>query len=239
MTVNTATKKLIKEYEGLRLKAYRCSAGRLTIGWGHTSAAGEPVVKPGLTISKAEAERIFDRDIENFAVGVEKLIKVDATDNQFGACVSLAFNIGVGAFSKSSVLRFLNRGRPDDAADAFMLWNKVTKGGRKVVERGLTRRRASEAALFKTDEEDGDEAISDVRMPDAPEGKGPFNSTTTIVTGVTATAGVTAATKEIVENTSSIMSSTGIISVVLILIIVAGAAWVIRERMKKSKDWAI
>jgi len=237
MNVNTATKKLIKEYEGLRLKAYRCSAGVLTIGWGHTSAAGEPVVRPGMTITKAEAERIFDRDIEKFAVGVEKLIKREINDNQFGACVSLAFNIGVGAFSKSSVLRFLSKGKFDDAADAFMLWNKVKKGDKKVVERGLTRRRAAEAALFKTDGDD--EIDSDVRIPDEPVGKKSIASTTNIAAGVTAAAGVSAAAKEVVDNTSSLFSSGNMITFALIAVIVAGAVWIIRERWIKSRDWAV
>ena len=232
MVVNSATKSLIKEFEGLRLKAYRCSAGVLTIGWGHTSAAGEPVVKPGLTISKAEAIRVFDRDIQNFSEGVERLIKVDLTENQFGACVSLAFNIGVGAFSKSSVLRFVNKKRFDDAADAFLLWNKV---GKKAVA-GLTRRRASEAALFKTAADDDSD---DVRMPDAPEGKKPITSTTNIAAGVTAAAGVSAAAKEIVENTSSVFSGGNMIMIGLAIVIIAGAAWIIRERWLKSRDWAV
>lgn len=233
MVVNSATKSLIKEYEGLRLKAYRCSAGVLTIGWGHTSAAGEPVVKSGSSISKAEAERIFDRDIENFAVGVEKLIKVDLNENQMGACVSLAFNIGLGAFSKSSVLRFVNKSKFSDAADAFLLWNKV---GKKPVP-GLTRRRAAEAALFKT--EGHDMGSDDIRLPEVPEGKKPIASTTNIAAGVTAVAGVTAAAKDIVENTHSIFSGGNLIMVGIIVVVVAGAAWIIRERWLKSRDWAI
>lgn len=235
MIVNDAAKKLIKEYEGLRLKSYRCSAGVLTIGWGHTSAAGEPVVKPGMTISKAEAARIFDRDIEKFAQGVEKLIKVEIGENQFGACVSLAFNIGIGAFSKSSVLRFINQRRFDDAADAFMLWNKA--GNPKKVVAGLTRRRAAEAALFKTKDEDDDDG--DVRIPDAPEGKKAIVSTTNIAAGVTAAAGVSAAAKDIVDNTHSIFSSGNLIVIALAAVIVAGAAWVIYQRHLKSRDWAV
>jgi lysozyme len=236
MVVNSATKKLIKKWEGLRLKAYRCSAGVWTIGWGHTSAAGEPSVKEGMTITKREAERIFDRDIERFAARVEALIKTDVTENQFGAAVSLAFNIGVGAFSKSSVLRFINQRRFDDAADAFMLWNKVTKGGRKVVERGLTNRRADEMALFKSDNVSDDEFI---RTPDAPVGKKMALSTTNLAAGATAAAGVTAAAKEVVDNTSSVLSGGNMITLVLIAVIVAGAAWIIRERWIKARDWAV
>lgn len=239
MFVNDAARKLIKEFEGLRLKAYRCSAGVLTIGYGHTTNAGAPEVKPGMAISRDEAERIFNRDIERFAARVEALIKVDVTENMFGACVSLAFNIGIGGFSKSSVLRFINRRRFDEAADAFMLWNRVTKNGVRVVERGLTRRRAAEAALFKT--EDFDRAIEEPtdRFPDAPKGKSFFASTTNLATGVTAAAGMSAAAREIADNTQSVFSNSNLIMVGLIVVIALGAAYIMRERMKKAEDWAV
>lgn len=237
MIVNDAAKRLIKKYEGLRLRAYRCSAGKLTIGYGHTSAAGAPDVKPGMVITKAEAEKIFDRDIEKFASGVAALIKVDVTENQFGACVSLAFNIGLGGFAKSSVLRFLNARKLDDAADAFLLWNRATQNGRKVVLPGLTKRRAAEAALFKlgADEDEDDNA----RVPDAPEGKPALRSTTNIAAGVTAAAGLTAAAKDVVDNTSSIFSSGNLLMIALILVVLGGAAWIVHERWLKARDWGI
>lgn len=237
MVVNTETKKLIKEFEGLRLKAYKCSAGKWTIGYGHTSAAGEPAVYEGMVITKREAERIFDRDIEQFASKIRPLFKVELTPNQFGACVSLAYNIGIGAFAKSSVLRFINNRKFEDAADAFLLWNKVTKDGKKVVEKGLTRRRAAEAALFKADEVIQHKEV--VRIPDVPECKKMVTSTTNIATTVTAAAGVSAAVKEVVDNTTSIFSTGNLVTLCLILVVLAGAAWVIRERWNKARDWAI
>ena len=235
MLVNNKTKELIKRYEGKRLRAYRCSAGVLTIGYGHTSAAGAPKVTPGMTISEKEANAIFDRDIERFAAKVEDLIKVEITDNQFGACVSLAFNIGVGAFSKSSVLRFINQNKFDNAADAFALWNKA--GGR--VLPGLTKRRAAEAALFQEDDVDEEDEVNTARVPDTPHGKPATQSTTNIAAVATAAAGVSAAAKEVVDNTHSIFSSSNLIMFGLVAVIVAGAAWVIRERWMKSRDWAV
>jgi lysozyme len=229
MKISRAAINLIKKYEGLRLNAYRCSAGVWTIGYGHTSAAGAPEVTPGMKISKQEAEDIFEKDIQQFAKGVENLIKVSVSPNQFGAMVSLAFNIGLSAFKKSSVLRFVNQKRFDDAADAFLLWNKA-KG--KVLK-GLVRRRAEEAELFSST--DG----VDVRVPDEPKGKKMTLSTTNLAAGATAAAGVTAATKEIVENTSSIFSSSGMITVALILVIVAGSVWIVKERWAKARDWAV
>ena len=240
MIVNERTKSLIKKFEGRRLTAYRCSAGVLTIGYGHTSMAGAPQVTPGMKITAKQADEIFDRDIERFAAKIEDLIKVDLGENQFGACVSLAFNIGVGGFAKSSVLRFINKRQFNDAADAFMLWNKVKKNGKLVVEPGLTKRRAEEAALFREDEVAGDrEADSLARIPDAPKGKPMDKSTTNIATTVTAAAGVTAAAKEVVSNTHSIFSSTNMVMLGLIAIIVVGAAWVYRERWLKARDWAV
>lgn len=146
MELNEAGVKLIQDFEGLMLEAYLCSAGVLTIGWGHTSAAGEPMVTPGMTITQAEAREIFLRDVKQYSDGVRDLIEVAVNDNQFSAMVSLAYNIGVAAFAKSSVRRFVNEGRFEEAAASFALWNKA--GGQ--VLRGLVRRRAAEAELFAT-----------------------------------------------------------------------------------------
>jgi len=234
MIVNDRTKDLIKRFEGKRLKAYRCAAGVLTIGYGHTSMAGAPKVTPGMTITEKEASAIFDRDIERFAAKVEDLIKVELTDNQFGACVSLAYNIGVGGFAKSSVLRFINKKQFDNAADAFALWNKA---GGKVLP-GLTVRRAEEAALFREDDvsEAGD---SLARIPDAPEGKPMVKSTTNLAAAATAAAGVSAAAKEVVDNTHSIFSGGNMLMIALIAVAVVGAACIVRERWMKSRDWAV
>lgn len=229
MKLPKAAIELIKRYEGLRLNAYRCAAGVWTIGYGHTSAAGAPEVKPGMKITEPEAESILIRDLDKFIRGVEEAVKVPLSPNQFGACVSLAFNIGLGAFRKSSVLRFVNQKRFEDAADAFLLWNKA--GGK--VLKGLVRRRAEEAELFSSTDS------PDVRIPDEPKGKPMKLSTTNIAAGATAAAGVTAATREVVENTSSIFSSSGMITVFLVLVILGGAAWIVKERWAKARDWAV
>jgi lysozyme len=233
--VNDKSKELIKRFEGKRLKAYRCSAGVLTIGYGHTSMAGLPKVTPGMTITAAECDAIFDRDIERFAAKVESLITVDIGDNQFGACVSLAYNIGVGAFAKSSVLRFLNKGQFNDAADAFALFNK---GGGRVLP-GLVSRRAAEAALFQSDDVSTEDLQSLARIPDMPKGKLPLHSQINLGAGVTAAAGVSAAAKEITDNTHSILSDANLVMFALIAIILGGAGWIIYQRYLKARDWAI
>ena len=150
---------LIKEFESCRLHAYRDSVGVWTIGWGHTTAAGSPPVGPGLTITQAQADEIFLRDIVQYEMAVAGLVKVPLNQNQFDALVSLCYNIGRGNLSKSSVIRLVNKGDFDGAAKQFAKWNKA---GGKVLN-GLTRRRAAEMLLFQS---------VDVLTPPPPEESG-------------------------------------------------------------------
>jgi lysozyme len=140
--VNQATIELIKRNEGCELTAYQDSVGVWTIGYGHTG----PDVSAGLRITQDQAEALLRQDLEKFQDGVDDLLGADTSDNQFGAMVSLAFNIGLGHFKTSSVLREHNAGHTQTAADAFLLWNKA--GGKEL--KGLTRRRAEERGLYLT-----------------------------------------------------------------------------------------
>ena len=144
MKISRTGIELIKKWEGVRLKAYRCSAGVLTIGYGHTSAAGAPQVTEGMTISQQDADDILGRDLVKYEAAVQNTLTRSANQNQFDACVSLCFNIGPAAFAKSSVARRFNEGDAMGAADAFRFWNKA---GGKVIT-GLVRRRDDERALF-------------------------------------------------------------------------------------------
>ena len=113
---------LIKEFEGLYLQAYRCPAGVLTIGYGHTSVAGEPKVVAGMKITKQEAEDILRRDLAAVEADVGRLVKVPLTQNQFDALVSFQFN--TGGLGRSSALKRLNAGNYADVPAALLLWNK-------------------------------------------------------------------------------------------------------------------
>jgi lysozyme len=135
---------ILKEFEGLRLNAYKDSVGVWTIGYGHTSMAGEPVVKAGLKITEQEAENILRRDIIKYERAVESKLTRIPNQNQFDAMVSLCYNVGPPNFNKSSVLRFFNAGQDAKAANAFLAWNKA--GGRVLA--GLTRRRSVEMGLY-------------------------------------------------------------------------------------------
>ena len=140
--INAAGLSHVKRWEGLRTRAYRDVAGILTIGYGHTSAAGAPVVKDGMTITEAEAEEILRRDLQKFEERVERFVKVPLTDNQHAVIVSFDFN--TGKLDKSTLLKKLNKGDYDAVPTELMKW--VHAGGKKV--KGLVNRRAAEAGLW-------------------------------------------------------------------------------------------
>lgn len=140
---------LIALSESLRLKAYRCPAGIWTCGWGETDG-----VRPGDRWTKAYADQRLLGALTEFRDRVLALCKRSPSDNELGAFVALAYNIGVPAFSKSSVLKAHNRGDHQAAARAFGLWNKATVNGKLTVLNGLTIRRAKESALYLTPDAD-------------------------------------------------------------------------------------
>lgn len=134
---------LIKEFEGCKLQAYPdpgTGGDPWTIGWGHTGSD----VYPGLVITQAKADELFEKDMQKFIDGVAKLVKVPMTNGQYGALVSFAYNCGLGALQNSTLLKKFNIGDVQGAADQFPLWNKAAG---KVMA-GLTRRRKAERELF-------------------------------------------------------------------------------------------
>lgn len=137
---------LIKAFEGFRGTAYRCPAGILTIGYGHTSAAGSPTVVAGMKMGKPEAARVLRTDVEGFSEGVRAALRRDLNSNQFSALVSFAYNVGLGAFRASSVLRAVNAGDFESVPRRLNLW---IKAGPRVLP-GLVKRRAAEGHLFMT-----------------------------------------------------------------------------------------
>lgn len=130
---------LIKEFEGLRLKAYQCPGGVWTIGYGHTAG-----VKPGMLISKAQAEEYLKADLIAFERYLNGL-GLALNQNQFDALVSFIYNVGTGNFSNSTLLRKV-RANPQDNSimDEFLRW--VYSKGR--VLPGLQRRRLAEMKLY-------------------------------------------------------------------------------------------
>ncbi len=135
---------LIKRFEGFRADAYRCPAGVWTIGYGHTSAAGPPAVTGAMTITRAEADEILRRDVDEFAREVAASLRVPLDDRQFSALVSFAYNVGITNFRKSSALAAVNARDLESVPRRLQLWNKA----RGRVLPGLVKRRAAEAQLF-------------------------------------------------------------------------------------------
>ena len=134
--------KLLTTFEGCELTAYDDGGGVWTIGYGHT---GNDVF-PGLTISQTQAEELLRLDLEKFESFVEDAVEVQINDNQFSALVCFCFNVGPGAqgFGGSTLLRLLNQGNYQGAANQFPVWNKVDR----TPWLGLTRRRLAERSLF-------------------------------------------------------------------------------------------
>lgn len=145
MKVNAEGYALIKRFEGCRLKAYKCPANVWTIGFGNTFYEDGTKVKEGDVITQQRADELAKFIIDQFAVSIAPFIQKTLTENQFSACVSLAYNIGTGGFKRSSVFKKLNVNPLDvTIADSFRLWNK---GGGKVLK-GLVNRREAEIQLY-------------------------------------------------------------------------------------------
>lgn len=134
---------LVKRYESLRLKAYRDSAGHLTIGYGHRRG-----VFAGMRITRAQAETFLADDLAWAQDAVRKAVSADLNDNEFSALVSLAFNMGSAAFTRSRIVAVLNRQDRETVRATLTAYSKARVGRKFVTLRGLKARRQSELALF-------------------------------------------------------------------------------------------
>lgn len=138
MNINEDGKKFIKFWEGLQLAAYKDGGGVWTIGYGHTED-----VKPGMLISKHQAEVMFDYDIAKYEQAVENALPSCPGQNQFNALVSLCYNIGTKAFRGSTLVGLWKHG-PLVVAPQFNRW--IFDNGRVVP--GLVKRRFAEREMF-------------------------------------------------------------------------------------------
>ena len=131
---------LIKEFEGCRLTAYKCPAGKWTIGWGATG----PKIIEGLKWSQDQADSALMAHVSEFERAVSDLITVPLTQGQFDALVSFTYNLGPDRLRNSTLRKMLNGGDYAGAAKQFGLW--ISKG--TPAEPGLRRRREAERQLF-------------------------------------------------------------------------------------------
>lgn len=158
---------LIKSFEGIpdgdpstvNIDPYLCPAGVWTIGWGHALLDGGKQLKGAENrararalyaggITRQQAETLLAADLIPRAASVTSLLKVKLDDGAFGALIALVFNIGAANFASSTLLKKLNAGDFEGAADQFLVWNKARVNGVLTELKGLTRRRQAERALF-------------------------------------------------------------------------------------------
>lgn len=145
MTISNKGLELIQEFEGFSSVAYLCPAKIPTIGYGNTFWEDGRKVRLGEQISKTKALELLESVVNKyFAQKIFPLIKVEVNQNQFDAMTSLAYNIGVGNFAKSTLLKKVNQGDFIGAGEEFLKWDK--SNGQRLF--GLTRRRQREKELF-------------------------------------------------------------------------------------------
>ncbi|MET3589864.1 lysozyme [Bartonella silvatica] len=135
---------LIKQWEGLRLNAYKDAIGVWTIGYGHTNMAGKPLIHEGMIITEKQAEELLCQDLQQFENAVESAVTVSLTDEQFAALVSFCYNVGTKAFCNSTLLKKLNKGDYEAVPTELQKWTKAS--GKRL--QGLVHRRAAEAGLW-------------------------------------------------------------------------------------------
>lgn len=143
--------RIIKNFEGLRLTAYRDVAGVWTIGYGSTRYHDGKRVKPGDKLAnEAQADALFHNTLGQYEQAVNQFVKVPLTQNQFDALVSFTYNEGTGALENSALLVKLNEKDYQGAANHFLAWDKITDPttGEKVVCDTLVERRREESRLF-------------------------------------------------------------------------------------------
>ena len=227
---------LVKAFEGLHkvksdgtVRSYRCPAGRWTIGYGHTHG-----VRSGETITPEEAEDLLRKDLQDCEAVVERLVKVDLTQNQFDALVSFVFNLGQGNFSSSTLLRKLNRGEYESAAEEFIRWNKARVDGELKALPGLTRRRTAEAALFEMDVELASEGGDlPAQKPQQSEAK-PLGKSRTLF-GLSL-AGLSTGISEATSQLQSLTAYSSTLQVVFVVLTLAGIAVAVYARVDDHKE---
>ena len=223
---------LVKEFEGLRLKAYKCPAAVWTIGYGHTSAAGSPMVTSDLEITRDAAEEILKRDMVQYEDGVKKFVKVELTQGQFDALVDFAYNAGVGALQKSTLLKKVNAEKFDEVPAEFMKW---TKGGGKELP-GLVRRRRAEVKLWRGLDTEKPIPVDEARTdPDQPKASKSIvqskEANAAVVAGGLGTVAVVREVMPMVKEGGDLLGSLSpTILILFVIIAAAGAVWYFRKQ---------
>ena len=228
MKMSQSGKNMLVEFEGVRLKAYKCPAGVWTIGIGATN----PPVNATDEITKEEAFKRLDRDLVQYEDGVRKLVKVGLTQGQFDALVDFAYNAGVGALAKSTLLKKVNAEKFDEVPAEFMKW---TKGGGKELP-GLVRRRRAEVKLWRGLDTEKPIPVDEARAePDQPKASKSIvqskEANAAVVAGGLGTVAVVREVMPMVKEGGDLLSSfSPTILILLVIIAAAGVVWYFRKQ---------
>ena len=236
-TVSQQGVELVKKFEGLhKLKedglvhSYRCPAGVWSIGYGFTKG-----VRSGTKMTVQECEDRLLEELNEFGAQVRRVVDVPLTQSQFDAIVSLTFNIGIGNLKSSTLLRKLNAGDYAAVPAQMMRWNKARVDGKLAPLKGLTRRRAAEAAVFTMDaqlptDDGGDTMVQKITVQD----KKPLTKSKTMAgAGV---AGAATVLSEITPQVEALIPYAESMKTLFLLLALAGVGLAIYARMKDQKD---
>jgi lysozyme len=228
---------LVKKFEGLHkmgedglVHSYRCPAGKWTLGFGATKG-----IRSGMTCTVSEAEQRLKDDLGEHGKIVKRLVNVPLSQGQYDALVSFVFNVGGGAFKSSTALKRLNSGLYDDVPEQLQRWNKARVDGKLQPLRGLTRRRAAEAAIFSRDaqlpSDEGGPAM--VQKPTAEAPKPLTKSKTMVGAGI---AGVATGLNEVAGQLQGLVAYADSLKTIFLLCAIGGIALAAYARWKDHKE---
>lgn len=229
----------ILAFEGFRGVAYLCPAGVPTIGYGTIKGVTRADVG-NRTITQLEAERLAVPDFADCENTINRLCKVLPTQGQFDSLCSLIYNIGSGAFAKSTVLRAHNRSDFAAAGRAFGLFNKARNSkGELAVLRGLTIRRAKEAATYLADSPEADAAMPQSVEPESKMTASPINQAS-FVAGASAVVAAASETAKALADVKEGMAGLGdwLVPVLLLAVLIACFVIVMQRLKQRKNGWA-
>jgi len=229
--------KLVQKFEGLHrvqpdgmVNAYRCPAGKWTCGWGATKG-----VRSGTKWTKEYCEMRLIEDLAEHSKAVKKYVQVPLSQGQFDALTSFVFNLGEGNFRSSTLLKKLNKGLYDDVPEQIMRWNKARVDGKLTPLKGLTRRRAAEAAIFSRDaampSDDGGPDM--VQKPTAEAPKSLVKSKTMAGVGI---AGTATAMNEMAGQLQGLVAYADSLKTIFLVCAIGGIALAAYARWKDNKE---
>lgn len=216
----------LKALEGLRLSAYLDGANVPTIGYGHTVG-----VKLGQNCAESQAIAWLKADVGGAEEAVDRLVTVELSESQFGALVIFVFNVGIGAFAGSTLLRKLNAGDYGSVPGELMRWNKITVKGKKVPSPGLSNRRAAECGLWAEGAH-----VASASVPAVGGGKPMRQSLTAQGTATGGLGGAGLALLDSANQVQAVADYSATLRTVFVVMLVAGTALALYGRWRLSKQ---